>query len=586
MKKHILVTLLLLTVAAGCSKKIIEQKAKLHHQDVVIKNIDLIVDHQKAFEELVELFYGKNGANLPLDQVFIIQDLIKKIVNVSQLNQKQIALHVVKLLQARDSSKSDQALSAYRIDYLQKFAAGCELQKTVDPQILALAQDVIKYIEIEQENIFSNQKNKQIFITAVQRHAQFARDHDEHANLSTQLPELINFWASSEGAKLIYNYHVSSIAKTQMIGEMVRDMTIMLLAQDGATRANSHITAEGQMLAVKISKDSQTIQTNMQSFQKQAQNDQQQKLEAMITAFSNAQKDIQTQTQQASTILNLELDYLYKNISVDKPQQNYIFNQIQFDQLFSLGTMLTPQGIIWKNPFAIGDWEYEKSSNSFWQYQNSPIVHQVIDDTGTSVPSSLQAENNSIFTEYYTTAQSYTIAGTLSIHTMDYPSFTGIIFNKARWISGDFEAIRKCRMVGIYAKSASDIRMCFAQQYTMTDAQVQADPKADPIQTPLQQIINNKASKEVSLPSALFTDLQNKPITFNYEITNSPTSVQVKLWSGKNEPISMTVDNVDHAIYMYHGLGFISPGAIAEFTLTQPANLVFTPQALANYKED
>ncbi len=370
-----------------------------------------------------------------------------------------------------------------------------------------------------------------------------------------------------------------------MITDIVIDTTIMLAAQEGASAANAHITAQGALLAAKIGKDSQTIQNNMQAFQSKAQADQQKKLEAMMTAFSDAQKDIQTKTQQAAAISNLELDYLYKNISIDQPQQNYIFNQIQFDQLYSLGTMLTPQGALWKNPFSAGDWEYEKSSNSFWQYQSSPLINQTTDDAGNTTSSSLQAENNAIYAEYFTTAPSYTIAGTISFNSINPPFFVGIIFNKARWISGDFEAIRKCRMIGIYGASSDDVGVYFAQQYTMNDAQMQANPNDDPIQTPLQQIINNKVSKSISLPSNAFTNLQNNPLTFNYEITNSPTTVTLKLWATNNAPITTTINNLDPAIYMYHGIGFICPGATAQFTITQPQDFIFTPQAISNYKE-
>lgn len=373
--------------------------------------------------------------------------------------------------------------------------------------------------------------------------------------------------------------------KIQSMAQMAMDMGVMLLAMQGASLANEYITSQAAQLANQISIDSQTIQTSMQAFQSNQQANQQAKLQAMVTAFSNAQQNIQTQTAQASVVSNLELNYLYQNISIDQPQQNYIFNQIQFDQLFSLGTMLTPQGPLWKNPFSVGDWEYESTSNSFWQYQSSPISNQSTDSSGTVTTSSLQAENNAIYAEYFTTAPSYTIAGTISLQSVSFPFFAGIIFNKSRWISGDFEAIRKCRMIGIYGKSNTDVGIYFAQQYTMTDAQIKANPNDDPIQTPLQQIINNKVNKQINLPATVFTNLQNGPITFNYEITNSPTMVTFKLWTGSNAPITITMNNLDPTIYMYHGIGFICPSAVAQFSLTQPQDFIFTAQAISNYKD-
>ncbi len=367
--------------------------------------------------------------------------------------------------------------------------------------------------------------------------------------------------------------------------EIAFEMSVAMLASMGASMANSHITSQAQLLATKISKGSQTIQNNIQAFMTKAQQKQQQKLQAMMTAFSNAYKDVQEKNQQASAISSLELDYLYKSISLEQPQQNYIFNQIQFDQLFALGTMLTPQGPLWKNPFSVGDWEYEQASNSFWQYQSSPMFHENTDDAGKVTTSCLQAENNAIYAEYFTTKQSYTIAGTILLNKVDFPFFTGIIFNKSRWISGDFEAIRKCRMIGMYGTSPTDIGIYFAQQFTMNDEQLKANPGDSPIQTPLQQIINNKAKKQINLPSEAFTNLPNSPRAFNYEITNSPTQVDFKFWINDAQPMTITINNLDPEIYMYHGIGFICPGAVAEFTLTQPQNFIFTPQALSSYKE-
>ena len=213
------------------------------------------------------------------------------------------------------------------------------------------------------------------------------------------------------------------------------------------------------------------------------------------------------------------------------------------------------------------------------------MFNENTDDTGKVTKSSLQAENNAIYAEYFTTAPSYTIAGTITLNKVDFPFFAGIIFNKSRWISGDFEAIRKCRMIGIYGTSPADIGVYFAQQFTMNEEQIKANSGDSPIQTPLQQIINNKVQKQINLPADIFTNLEVSPRTFNYEITNSATMVNFKIWFDNNEPMAITMNNLDPEIYRYHGIGFICPGAVAEFTLTKPENFIFTSQALSNYKE-
>lgn len=363
---------------------------------------------------------------------------------------------------------------------------------------------------------------------------------------------------------------------------MILDMGVMIGIQMGASMANTALGSQVQMLTNQINKNSQTIQTHIQTFQTQIQKNQQIELQAMVSSFSQAQQGVQSQTSQATAVLNLQLDYLYKKISLEQPQQNYIFNQIQYDQLFSTATMLGPQGPLWKNPFSIGDWGYQASSNSFWQYQNSSLFREKTDTDGNVTNSSLQAENNSIFAEYYTEKQSYTIAGSITLHTIDYPFFTGIMLNKARWISGDFESVRKCRMIGIYGTSPENINIYFAQQFTMTDDQIKESPSETPLQTPLQQIINNKVQPSLSLPSNMLGSL---PAMLYFSITNSPNSVTLKFWNEAYDLPSKTINKLNSDIYIDHGIGFISPGAVAQFNLTQPSDFIFTQQAISNYKD-
>jgi|GEM_PF-831944 len=572
MKKYI--SFLLLILLTGCIKKS-SQKIQPYSQN---KKIFLVKKRgQQQIEGLVESIYGKNSANFSREQIFAIEDLIKLIVELSDKEQKEVAAKTILMLQEEFESKAGlrKFIHAYLINYLQEFAQKKHSKyKSFAPNIVEIAQKMMNYINIEQETIFVNKKSQHLFCVTTK---------------ANKLPDLIDFWSTPTGDKIIHNYDNFDPVKIQFmssleIGRAVRDMAIVMAAGQGASMANAHIMAEGVMLAEKINKSNKTLERNMQLFQKNVQTDQQQKLQSMIGAFSDALKDIQEKNKQATEIVNLELDYLHKNISTSRPQQNYIFNQIQFDQHFSLGTMFTPKGHLWKNPFSVGDWEYEKEDNSFWQYQSSPIFNESTDDDGNKISSSLQAENNSIFAEYFTKATSYTITGSISLNRVDNPFFTGIIFNKSRWISGDFESIRKCRMIGLYGESQDDIGIYFSQQYTMNEEQLTESPDLDVIQTPLQQIINKRVPKRINLPSGMFAGLQNSPVSLNFEITNSPTAVTLKLWIDNNQPVTVTMDNLDPDIYMYHGMGFISPGAVAQFKITEPQDIVFTPQAISKYK--
>ncbi len=392
------------------------------------------------------------------------------------------------------------------------------------------------------------------------------------------LPENIVLMHHNSEQDNVHIQFLEEMLTYKNISTFATDASIQILASQGASMANAHITTQGQMLANKINKDSQTLQTSMQSFQNKAQVDQQEKLQNITHAFSQAIQNEQAATAQASVISNMQLDYLQKNISSAQPQQNYLFSQIQFDQLFSQGTMLTPNGAVWKNPFSVGDWEYEKENNSFWQYQIMPI-------TNTTTGSSAQAENNAIFTEYVTTKEQYNITGSITIYYAQSPFFIGILCNKARWISGDFQSIRKARMIGVYGKNPTDIGVYFAEQYTMNAEQMKKYPNDDPTQTPLQQIINNKVDKKVSIPADLFIHVNDEPVTINFDIVNSPKKLSCTLTIAGQEAMNFSVNNLDPSMYMHHGIGFISPGAIAQFKLAQPQDLLFTDQALLNFKD-
>ena len=366
-----------------------------------------------------------------------------------------------------------------------------------------------------------------------------------------------------------------------VIQDMMTDMVVMIGAQMGASLANQQIGSQAAQLTAILTKQSQTIQTNIKSFQIQAQSSQQKDLQAKITDFVNKGNDVQTQTTAAIATSNLELDYLYQNISLNQPQQQYLSSPVVFDEIFSQGTMLTPAGYAWKNPFSVGDWEYEKDDNSFYQYQKSPIFIK----NSSGGQSSTRAENNSIFTEYNSNATSYTLAGVVTLYQIDYPFFVGIIFNKARWISGNSESLRKSRMIGMYGKSTTDIGVYYAEQKMMSDAQLQASGGTDPIQTPLQQILTGALDKKLAIPLDTFKNIKIEPVSFNFEIINSPKTVTFSFWNKNNIKHSVVVDNVDPKMFMYHGIGFICPGAIAQFTLTEPKDLIFSDQAILKYKD-
>lgn len=530
-------------------------------------------DNKYDVDDLANSIFGPNGANIPLQELIKVKQLLTDIQHLSLKQQHLIANYTADILSKRVGSypKDKQHLMHYVIDYLHQFAHHQGHAK-IDPAITKkISQQIVDYIYMECDQIFTKPKEKYYFLAA---------QRNRH------LPSLINFWDNPQGEKVLQSDHTSNPeVETQGI---IMDMGIMVGTQMGASLANDAVNTEEKTLEDSMTTASNSIQTNIKGFQSQAQARQQKELKATMNAFTSAEKDSQQQTKEAQATAQAEQLYLYKNISIQKPQTNYLFGQIDFDQLFSIGTMLTPEGAVWKNPFALGDWEYDASTNSFWQNQISDLYATTKDSSGATTKSSAKAANNSIFTEYFTNKAQYNIAGEITLYKVSYPFVAGIMFNKARWISGDIDNLRKCRMLAIYGASDSDLGVYFAEQYTLTDEQIKATKSTTPIQTPLQQIINKKAAKKVSISKNALKNITFEPVTFKFSIQTSPTQIAFKFWNAsQSEPkAAINISQLDLHMFIYNGIGFICPGAVAEFKLTQPSDLVFSSAAIENYKKE
>lgn len=568
---------LFLIFSAGCSihKKSDPAKGDLSTQRKHLKHKSHDIAHRDNkynAKTLANAIFGQNGANLPLQDLLKVKKLLADIQHLTLKQQHQIASYTAHILskEVANYPQDKQHLILYVIEYLHQFAHHQE-HTSITNLIKTTAQQIIEYIHLECEQIFTKPKEKYYFLAA-QR--------------GRKLPSLINFWTNPHGEKVLQTQHTTNDqVETQGI---IMDMGIMVGTQMGATLANDSVNTEEKQLEDSMTAAGKAIQANIKGFQSNAQSRQQKELQSVMTAFSTAEKQSQQNTKNAQETSQAEQLYLYKNISIQKPQTNYLFGQIDFDQLFSLGTMLTPTGAVWKNPFAVGDWEYDSETNSFWQNQISDVYATAKGADGSQTKSDAKAANNSIFTEYFTNKAQYNIAGEITIYKVSYPFVAGIMFNKARWISGDIDNLRKCRMLAIYGTSSSDLGVYFAEQYTLTDAQIKATKSTSPTQTPLQQILNKKVAKKVSISKNAFKNISFEPVTFKFSIETSPTAIAFKLWNATQaEPkTSINISQLDLHLFIYNGIGFICPGAVAEFKLTQPEDLVFSSEAIENYKKE
>ena len=517
--------------------------------------------------------YGKNGANIALEQIIFIKKLMTSIKKLSIKKQHQVAYCAADIIQKElpSTSKSQRPFYAHAYDQLIKKSHIQSEQKKYSQEIYNVAQDILKYIKIEQDYIFTHPKKTALFFAAQQ---------------TNHLPSLLSFWVSKTGEKILKTQlnFPSDQVKTQ---NMLLSMGVMVGTQMGATSDNTIISQTALGVTNEMTKEEKAAQTNVKAFQTLAQSRQSSSLSKRMTVFSNQEQAAQADVAQAKADASIEREYIFKAISIQAPQQDYLFGQVQFDQLFELSPMTTPSSMTWHNPFPVGDWEYDSDNNSFWQNQISSIFQTKKATDGTTSQDSSQAINNSIFTEYYTTKASYTITGEISLYKIEYPFVAGIMFNKSRWISGNYEALRKSRMVGIYGKTSSDIGVYFSEQYTMTADQLATKKSTQPLQEPLPQILDKTAKKLKTIKGSTFDNIGLAPVVFNFKITTSPTSASCKIWqSHQKEPKSgIAISNLDLHLYLYHGIGFVAPGAIAEFKITSPTDLTFSTQEIEKYKE-
>ncbi|MFA5998467.1 MAG: hypothetical protein WC747_00400 [Candidatus Babeliales bacterium] len=383
---------------------------------------------------------------------------------------------------------------------------------------------------------------------------------------------------------------------------MMADMAIMLGGQMGASMANQSISSMYANMGSAIAEDQNNINTSNSAFQSYVQKAGKSELKNIFKMFKTAQTHMGKLTEDQTAIMNQMDTYIQQAISLDAPQDDYILNGSTSDQLFTLGTMYTPKGQTWKNIFPVGNWEYEEVItkgkvpsqdeifDSFWQMSNEPLMITQTNPTTQAVTTSAdKAPNNSIFTEWITKQSSYEILCELTLYQVNYPFFVGIIFNKARWISGDSSRLQKYRLLGLYGNNNKSVQVGYGEQYTPA-ASTAKDITAPTILYPLQQIINNAAStsQQTTINQSAFTTLLLQPATFKIKIITSPQTIQYKVWQSTTpEPQKfITVTSKDANLYLYHGIGFMSPGAIAQFKIIKPKEIIFSPSARITFNAE
>ncbi len=352
---------------------------------------------------------------------------------------------------------------------------------------------------------------------------------------------------------------------------MMKDMAVMMGAQVGASAANQAVSSQFSDMQTALGNSQNNISKAMNNFSTAVQAAQKTELDNVFNLFSNAQTNISNiLTSQQDQMKSMDA-YLQAAISRQQPQQQYLVNPTSQDQYFSLGTMYTPQGLLWKNPFPVGNWEYDENSDSFWQMSNVAIAQK--------------AFNNSIFTEWISRAGSYEIACDITLYQVSYPFFAGIMFNKARWISGNESRLQKYRLFGLYADANQNINVCFVEAMQTAQATAQSGAVWS---YPWDQIVAGSGILKTKNLKNLVQNVQKYPILMHIKIKNSATSIQYKFWlSTEEEPVNYaSIKSKNTSLYLYHGIGFMAPGTVSEFKLLQPSQVLFSDAAQTQFKAE
>lgn len=350
---------------------------------------------------------------------------------------------------------------------------------------------------------------------------------------------------------------------------MMTDMAVMMGAQVGASAANQSVSSEFSDMQTALAADQTNISQAINNFSTAMQAAQKKQLTNVFNLFSNAQNNISNALiAQQSEMKDMDA-YLQAAISRQQPQQEYLVNPTSYDEQFAQATMYTPQGVTWKNPFPVGNWEYDQNSDSFWQMSNVPVEEK--------------AFNNSIFAEWFSRAASYEIECDITLYQVSYPFFVGVIFNKARWISGNESRLQKYRLLGLYGDQNQNIQLCFAEAVQTAPATASS---AATWNYPFDQISSGAAALKTKSLNNLLQNLKKYPVVLHLKIKNSPTMIQYKFWTSiEKEPVNYaTIKSKNPNLYLYHDIGFMAPGVMSEFKLLQPSQLLFSSAHQISFK--
>jgi hypothetical protein len=455
------------------------------------------------------------------------------------------------------------------------------------------------------------------------------------------LPQFLDVWGnpSIQQQLLLRTQRLALLPRIQMASflEKAAQFGNTMLVQGAAFNAGSLALEETNKAFYKnmdtLNTQMTILSKDLETFNTQLQKDRTESFSTLINQFTQKVTDIDKEQEATVNRFKNELIYMDRSISDFSETSKFLSSitaGLLFDQLFEAAPMHTPGNrLIWYNPTwqlahypedpmangqILGDWEFDANTQSFWQQRLVPMPITLWQDATKGLDPSF----NSIFTEYIPPKISaYDIALRLQLVACSWPFFAGIMFNKARWISGDPEGLTKYRLFGIYGTqtikddpTTRSLSLCFAQQKIEVIKDQTTGKITEKIISPLEQIMTGKAqvlftfdqnnttaqdSQHLSKnPQTYVITIQTLLDSINYTFskqTEDPNQSTVEITNGRIDSLMLSLQNPDnnksssYTLFNYHGIGFMAPGCIAEFKITKPESLTYTPEELVDFKQ-
>ncbi len=566
--------------------------------------------YDKKYDKKLELqaqaqtikIFEQSGLHVSATSLTTIQELIYLLLTSSDqeqcraaqavyraINQKHAAMtHELErkteqhTLQSLEHVYKKELLDHYR-KYLRQFCARTAqrhlsfLQKIQLPasrahRVSALAHLLLEYYEIEQSDILTDYAQARTFFIA---------------QTITPLPELMATWRDPVEQQHVLSYAQLATQRPRIqFLETLVDLALQMSVFTGESFAESLFSAEDKKEYNQIKQDLISLQQSFSTFQTQLAQSSKVLITTQSTAYLQKLQYLSSQITAATTQLNQEITYLSRSINLDLPQSTYVSNPVIYDQVFKASSMLTPASpFTWYNLYqGPGDWEYDAATGSFVQRKRIPW------EAATTADALYRGMQNSIFTEFITGTHPYTIEIELTLISANPSFFAGILFNKARWLSGSSERMYQYRLLGLYGSGTENnrsVELKFGQS-SITTAQgtVTVTPA-------LATIINPTTQALYMLNPKTLQALGKDPLSFVITITNDLLTIGIifaqRIDNELQQLYTTQVTTMDphqsQMLFWYHGIGFMAPGCQASFKIIQPAALTYTEQQRENFQK-